>query len=124
MLGGCSPKKTKKASRYTKIGKIGIGFGHNSKLETVFFFFFVFLFLLVFWLRLWPTFEIGNWYLDFFWVFWIFWDFLVFLAFDFRVRMPSQKTKKTSRYTKIGKLACFFFLVFFGVSTPPPHVNR
>ena len=62
--GGCSPKKTKKkTSRYTKIGKLalvffgflkfpnwhwlflvffGIGFGQNSKLETVFFGFFCF----------------------------------------------------------------------------------
>ena len=75
------PKKTqKKTSRYTKIGKLalvffwffrisklalvfflvlfgffGIGFGQNSKLETGFF-----------WLKLWPTFEIGNWFLGFF----------------------------------------------------------
>ena len=41
-------------------------------------FFLFFLFLLVFWLRLWPTFEIGNWYLDFFLGFL---DFLGFFGF-------------------------------------------
>ena len=40
----------------------GIGFGQNSKLETVFFgFFFGF-----FWHRPWPTFEIGNWFFGLF----------------------------------------------------------
>ena len=68
--------------------------------------------------------RIRNWKL----VFWallvfllvffgFFWDFLIS---EFRVRIPSQekqktkkKQKKTSRSTKIGKLA-WFFLVFLG----------
>ena len=95
-----------------------------------------------FWLKLWPTFEIGNWFLGFFGFFWFFLVFFgifwFFLAFDFMVGMSSQKkqfkktkkyqkkqnktkknqkkpkkTKKTSRYTKIGKLAWFFWF-FFG----------
>ena len=71
----------------------GIGFGQNSKLETVFFFFGFFLvYFWFFWLRLWPTFEIGNWFFGLFWFFFGFVDsfflnFLVFLAFDLRVRM-------------------------------------
>ena len=90
--------------------------------------------------------NIRNWKLvfGFFLVFFgFFWDFLVFLAFDFMVGMSSQKkpkntkkkTKKNQKKPKKPKknqkkpvatpklvnwLGFFwFFLVFFGVSTPP-----
>ena len=104
-------KKPKKTSRYTKIGKLalvffgflkfpnwhwfffgffwlflaffGIGFGQNSKLETGFFCFFLGFFGF-FWHKLWPSFEIGNWFLGFFGFFLVFfgffWDFLVFFG--------------------------------------------
>ena len=81
----------------------GIGFGQNSKLETGFFWFFLgfFGFFGFFWLKLWPTFKIGNWFLGFFG---FFWDFLVFLAFDFMVGMSSQKKpKKTKKNQKKPK---------------------
>ena len=60
-------------------GFFGIGFGQNSKLETGFFLVFLGFFGLFcfFWLKLWPTFEIGNWFLVFFG---FFWDFLVFFG--------------------------------------------
>ena len=55
-------------------GFFGIGFGQNSKLETVFFCFFGFFgSFWFFWL--WPTFEIGNWYLGFFVFFGFFFSF-------------------------------------------------
>ena len=129
-------------------GFFGIGFGQNSKLETGFFWFFFgffWFFFGFFWLKLWPTFEIGNWFLGFFGFFLVFFCFFLgFFGFFWhlilglechpkktkntkkKTKKKTKKTpKKTSRYTKIGKLAWFFFvffwffLVFFGVSTPP-----
>ena len=101
----------------------GLSFGQHSILETgfwVFWFFFGF-----FWF--------------FFGIFWFFWHLILGLECHPKKnqKIPKKnqkkpkkknqkkpkKTKKTSRYTKIGKLAWFFFgffLVFFGVSTPPP----
>ena len=84
-------------------------------------------FAILVWHWFWPEFEIGNWlflvffgfFLVFFglsfgqyskletgfWVFLVFfWFFLgffgFFLAFDFRVRMPSQKTKRNQKKPK------------------------
>ena len=106
--------------RNWKLVFFGIGLGQHSKLETGYLSSFGF-FLVFF----------GF----FFGFFWFFFGFFGFLVSNFRVRIPSQKNqkkkkkqkkpKKTSRYTKIGKLACFFwfFLVFFWVSTPPPPPN-
>ena len=87
MTGGAHPKKPKKKQSLHQNRQIGIGF---------FFVFLVFflVFFYFFWLKLWPTFEIGNCLFRFFGF------FLVFFWF-----------------TKIGKLAWFFFC-FFGVSTP------
>ena len=104
-----------------------------------------------FWHRPWPAFEIGNWFLGLFWFFlvffgffWFFWFFFGFfwylnLGLEYHPKKTKKnqkktkknqknpkKPKKTSRYTKIGKLAWFFFgffLVFLGVSTPPPNLH-
>ena len=114
--GGAHPKKTKKKNqslhqnrqigigfflvffgffRFFKNFQIGIGFfcffwfffvigfGQNSKLKTGFFL----VFFGFFWLKLWPTFEIRNWFLGFlvflffFGFFGFFWDFLGFFGF-------------------------------------------
>ena len=99
-------------------GFFGIGLGQHSKLETGF---------------------LGS--VGFFWFF----GFLGFFGFFWYLNLgleyhpkkyqkktkrnqktkktkKTQKNQKTSRYTKIGKLA-WFFLVFFGVSTPQLVLN-
>ena len=81
-----------------------IDFRQNSKLETSFF---------VFLHWFWPTFEIGNWFFGFFGVFVLFVFWHMILGLDCHPKKKGRKTKKpkkkTSRYTKIGKLACFFW---------------
>ena len=137
-------------------GFFGIGFGQNSKLETGFFWFFlVFLgFFGFFWLKLWPTFEIGNWFLVFlvflvffgffFGFFGFFWHLILWLECHPKKNQKKPKnTKKNQKKTKknqknpkknqkkpvatpklVNWLGFFwFFLVFFGVSTPPVFAN-
>ena len=84
----------------------GIGFGQNSKLETGFFLVFL-VFFGFFWLKLWPTFEIGNWFLGFFGFFWFFWFFLGFFGiFGFfwhlilRLECHPQKNQKKQKIPK------------------------
>ena len=109
LRGVLTQKKPKKTSRYTKIGKLALVFFGFLKFPNwhwfflVFFGFFWFFLALVlarirnwklvffgffwvflvffgfFWLKLWPTFEIGNWFLGFFGFFLVFFGF--FLGF-------------------------------------------
>ena len=86
-------------------GFFGIGFGQNSKLETVFFWLFLAFFGFFFgffWHRPWPTFEIGNWFFGLRWFFLFFFlvffgIFWFFLVFKFRVRISSQKIPKKNQ---------------------------
>ena len=119
MMGGAHPKNQIKPVASPKsvnwhcfflfffvcffFGFLGIGFGQNSKLETVLvFFWFFWLFFGFFWFflhRPWPTFEIGNWFFGLRWFFLVFFGFFgFFLVFQFRVRIPSQiKPKKNQK---------------------------
>ena len=114
----------------------GIGFGQNSKLETGFFWFllvflvffgFFWLFLVFFGIGLGQHSKLETGFLGSVGFFWY-----LNLGLEYhpkkyqKIPKKNQKNpKKTSRYTKIGKLAWFFF-VFFGFfwgEHPPPNVT-
>ena len=112
----------------------GLSFGQHSKLETSFWVFLVF-------------FGFFWFFLGFIGIFWFFWHLILGLEChpkknqkntkktkkkknQKKPKKPKKNQKKTSCYTKIGKLAWFFlvffwfFLVFFWGEHPPPYLHK